>query len=348
MRDFDPRPGRSSSPENRPSDDDHETLARLLRLAAPRTPVPEARKQRVEEGVRGHWRRVVAARRRRRWLGAGAGLAAGLVVLVLTLDFVDERGAPGPPPSPVATVERIEGTVTMSVDRKPEVPVSVGSEVPSRALVSTGPEDRVALRLPSGASLRIDRETRLRLPTGDRGRLERGAVYLDTGFGIGDHRSFEVVTPITSVRDVGTQFEVRIVDGGSVRVRVREGSVTLGSEEGKIGAAKGSQILMDRNGRIERATVSSHGRAWSWVTEIAPPHEIEGRPLAEFLDWYSRETGLEVRFVDPELERTAAPIILHGSVEGLPPRQALLAVLPTCGLEHDRAPGAILLRRASA
>ena len=98
-----------------------------------------------------------------------------------------------------------------------------------------------------------------------------------------------------------------------------------------------------RTGKLTRGVVPFHGHPWQWVQEIAPTFEIEGRTLGEFLAWMERETGWQVRWRESAAARQALANVLHGSVEGLPPEQALAAVLPTCGLAHRIDDGTVVV-----
>ena len=112
-------------------------------------------------------------------------------------------------------------------------------------------------------------------------------------------------------------------------------------------AAAGAELLLAADGRLSRATVPVHGDAWSWVQEIAPSFELEGSTLGEFLGWVGRETGWRVAWADPARAAAGAGTTLHGSIDGLPPEQALAAVLPTCGLA-DRRDGETVVVFASS
>jgi hypothetical protein len=74
---------------------------------------------------------------------------------------------------------------------------------------------------------------------------------------------------------------------------------------------------------------------WAWTREISPAFVIEGHPLAEALDWLSRETGLEVVYGDEQARSQAQALILRGNVDGLDTRDALRAVLAGSGLNFQ-------------
>jgi hypothetical protein len=57
----------------------------------------------------------------------------------------------------------------------------------------------------------------------------------------------------------------------------------------------------------------------------------------EFLAWAGRETGRTVEYESPEVARQARSVTLNGTVEGLPPENALAAVLATTSLEPTLA-----------
>jgi hypothetical protein len=75
---------------------------------------------------------------------------------------------------------------------------------------------------------------------------------------------------------------------------------------------------------------------------------IEGLPLASFLESMSREHGWTLGYGDPSLGREAAGIVLHGSVEGLSPRDALDVTLRTSGLTYRLADGELVVFRPVA
>ncbi|MGB6641298.1 MAG: FecR family protein, partial [Thermoanaerobaculia bacterium] len=208
--------------------------------------------------------------------------------------------------------------------------------------VRTEPGTRAALRLAGGPSLRLGYGTLVRFVSESDLILEAGRIYLDSGaLGEGES-SISVRTPFGLVEDIGTQFEVDIREQG-IKVRVREGLVTLDHEDRVFEAPAGVELTINDDGELTRGSVPIYGPQWDWILEIAPPFELEGSRLETFLGWVARETGWEMHYADSELQKATAGTILHGSITGLRPDQALEAVLPTCGLVFREEGGTVTI-----
>ena len=190
-------------------------------------------------------------------------------------------------------------------------------------------------------SLRLDTDTRARLDSDAVIELVAGAVYIDSGKAAG---GLEVRTPLGTARDIGTQFEVR-VDEASTRVRVRDGIVEVRQGDRAMSAHRGTELTVTADSAISEA-VAPFGPEWDWTARLAPPIETDGQPLAVFLEAVSREHGWRVRYADAPLARYAADSIMHGSVVGLPPREAVAVMLTSSGLEHHFDNGEIVVSGA--
>jgi ferric-dicitrate binding protein FerR (iron transport regulator) len=320
---------------------DRDPIGELVRLAGVRPEVPPDRAARAEAAVRLAWEAATAARRRRLMLGwgAAAALAAGLA-LALGLAWW-----PRTPQSvlQVAAVARVAGVVETLAGDGTRQPLLPGARLTTGEVVATAGDGRVAIHLDAGPSLRLDVGSRLRFTAADRVTLEAGAVYVDSAGGA----PIVVDTPWGVVEERGTQFEVRLAEE-AVRVRVREGAIHLAAAVrspagGSWDAEAGSELTLTAAGRLSRAAVPPHGESWSWVQEIAPPFDLEGRSLGEFLAWVSRETGWQVSWREPGRAAAAGRTTLHGPIDGLSPEQAVAAVLPTCGLAHRLEGGTLHL-----
>jgi ferric-dicitrate binding protein FerR (iron transport regulator) len=297
----------------------------LLRLAGERSSAPAPRAARVRAAVHAEWK--TAARRRaarRRGLIVSASLAAA-VALVIGSSFVGRELAVTPGEA-VASVEKIDG------------PVAVNETVRTGEWIETGPEARIALRFRDGTSVRLDAGSRARPLSSGSVELSAGAVYVDTGRESG---RFEVRTPLATARDLGTQFEVRVLDR-SVRLRVRTGVVELADRARSVTGREGTEITWSEAGAVSRP-FAPHGPAWDWATQLSPPLTLDGVTLADFLGQLAREQGWTLTYVDDALAREAGAIVLHGSVAGLSADDALDVAMRTSGLGHRLEEGELIV-----
>ncbi len=152
-------------------------------------------------------------------------------------------------------------------------------------------------------------------------------------------RRFVLDTPAGDVRHLGTQYEARLDDGG-LRVGIREGRVEVSGRRASVVGSAG-EVLALRDGQVTRSALAPNASAWNWVTDVTPPFSIDGRTVEEFLTWAGRETGRRVVYASPEVERLARSVTLNGTVDGLPPQQAVAAVLATTSLETTVVDGSI-------
>ncbi len=317
-------------------------IARLLRAAGTRPSVPPEKAGRVRAAVHQHWRSTIPAPRRSRWLAWSAvPLAVAGAWAFLVASGVWERIQPtSPPVVSVGILERLEGTVSW---RERASPV-IGAALDPDTAFETGADGRVALRLGGGASVRFGAGSQARLLSAAEVYLEQGAVYVDTGSAPGSGTAVVIRTALGSVRDLGTQFQVRVADD-AVRVSVREGSASLEHLGRSHDAASGTQLTLRHDGEVSRRAVPAFGPEWDWAQEAVPPFEIEGRSLGDYLDWVARETGLSLEYADATIVADRPGIVLHGSIASLRPDETLDAVLPTCGLRHRLMNGSVIIER---
>lgn len=339
-------------------ENDEAEVAALLREAGPRAGLESGESKAIEAAARAEWSRLVARQRERRrfvarratlWLGATAA-ALGALAFGLRLR---ERPAPPPalPTATLAAVELVGGEVTRVDARGVRGPLVVGGTLRADDALETGAGGRLALRFAAGASLRVDVDSRVRLVAANRVALERGALYVDSGSQVGGVGRIEVETPFARVVEIGTRFEVRLIEAGEtpprieeVRVRVREGEVELRHDR-PARARAGEELGLGRDGSVRVAAVAPYGDAWSWVLAAAPGFAIEGRSFAEFLGWIERETGWEVELAPHDLAVAAASIRLHGSIAGLSPEEAVGVVVSGSGLVYRLDGGRLTVSR---
>jgi len=307
--------------------DDREILALLRRVGArPTAPAGDAAD--VREAVEAEWRAMLAARRRRRAV-TGWAVAASVAVAAVGVWLV--RPLVQTEPAVVAAVSRAVGGIEVERGDGRWTPVAAADAIVAGMQLRTTGDGRAALRLASGVDLRLDGRTRVSFEDTRHARLVQGAVYVDAG--PGPHpasAAFEIETPAGRIEHLGTQYEARVVEGG-VRVGVREGQVRLSLDSGDVVGRAGESLTV-LEGEVTRTALAPNAPEWRWLETVTPPFEIEGRTVEEFLAWAARETGRTVVFASPDAAGLARRVTLDGTLEGLTPDEAVLAVLSTTSL----------------
>jgi hypothetical protein len=327
------------------ADADEEATVRLLRLAGARPVAPAHRTARVRAAVHASWH--AAGRRRallRRVLYGTVSLAAAAMLLtVWRFNQTDRRVPSG---DVVAVVEQLDGmpqrtTVTQGGEARARI--ARQDSIRAGDWIETDARARVAFRFADGTSVRLDVGSRARALSSKAIELAAGAAYVDTG---GESGRFEVSTDMGIARDIGTQFELRLLDR-SLRLRVRTGVVELRDGARSVSGRAGTEITFTGNTAVSRP-MAAHGPDWEWTAQVSPPLDIEGMALSIFLERVAREHGWRLHYSDPALEREASGIILHGSIEGLRPLEAIDVAIATSSLHHRLEAGTLVVLRGSS
>ena len=316
-------------------------LAQLVRAAGRREAPPAAMASQVRDAVRAEWRAAVTARaRRRQW--SRYAVAAGISAVAAGAWLLQPLQMRTAPAAEIASVARITGPVQYrDADGGEWSSATTRTVLHEHEQIRTAGGARAALAWQHGAGVRIDENTLATLD-GDRIVLERGAVFIDTGEGGQSSDAPLVATALGTVRHLGTSYEVRVADE-ALRVSVRHGTIQVERAGAVDRGTAGEQLRVDSAGQVERTTVAAWDARWNWLHSVTPPLDIEGRSVADFLQWAGRETGRSVVYGSPAARAAAERIVLHGTIEGLDPATALRAVLSTTRLQHATDGGALVI-----
>jgi len=334
------------------ADRDDATMERLLRLAGPRTPVPEDIAARVYERVhrewqassqppddtrvyrhvRREWRKGAARQRFRRW-ALPVALAAS-VVLAVAMFLQPPPSAPGK--IAIGTVARVAGEAGA-------LP-AIGEMVYAGEVLETGAAEKLSILINNGESLRLDQNTTLAVVARDEFRLESGRVYADTGNFMYRDGGLVIHTTMGTVTDVGTQFAVQVA-AERLDVAVREGRVDVSHGANEFVAVAGERLQLGSDVEPTVASVEPHDPFWNWTLSLAPVFDIENKSLLDFLRWAARETGRELEFEDNELRMSAMRTDLHGSVADFEPIEAVESVLAATNFRYRIQADRIVIER---
>jgi ferric-dicitrate binding protein FerR (iron transport regulator) len=321
-------------------DNDQSQIERVLRNSGRRPAPPADMLRSVRASVEAEWRKVVHERQahRRRLIAWSAAAGIVLAVAATALVLTPSEG----PRQRVAVVAVGSARVKSGTWSRWRA-LHERSEVDAGEVIATAADGRVALELPGGVSLRLDHDTRVSVTDAQHVAIVSGAVYVDSGQSVQPYdERLQIVTPAGAIRHVGTQYEVQLV-GSGVRIAVREGKVELSLTGGATRHAVAGEQMVVSSGDIEKMPIARNDFTWRWAAQVAPAFDIDGRSVADFLAWVSRETGREVAFATPEAEAQAAHVTLSGSIAGLNPEEALAAVLPTTPLRSQEVDGKLVV-----
>jgi ferric-dicitrate binding protein FerR (iron transport regulator) len=306
---------------------------RLLRFAGPRVEVSASQTERARSVVRASWQRRLARRRGRRRAAIATILFGAAAVLLVAVSRAPTDQRPATPGVAVARVEQVHGGLR----------VQRGDPVRTGDWIETDAASRVALRFDDGTSVRLDAASRVRALSAREVELTAGAVYVDTG---GEHGRFIVRTPLATARDVGTQFEIRLVEE-TLRLRVRTGVVELHDAGRRLSGRAGTEIMLSSAAAVSRP-IAIHGPDWEWASRLAPEPPMDGSSLAEYLRRLAREQGWSVEYADGALARAAEDIILHGAVAGLAPSDRVAVAVAASGLQHRLESGRLIVSQGDS
>lgn len=320
-------------------------IARLIASAGPRrAPAPQI-EQSVRAAVEQAWISSAGRRRGRRrallWLASAASvtlMSAGLLWFALHRPLTSI--------SADATLLATRGTVTVTAAHDKQLIVA-GSRLPVGTTVDTA-RDGFVLMTVAAESMRLGPDSRLRIGRGGHVSLSRGRIYVETV----DRRHFGppllVDTPFGRVSHLGTQFQV-VVSGGAMAVSVRSGHVRVSESAGREQRlAAGQEVEVWNGGEVRHMKVLPYGAAWAWADSLLPDFPINGRPLSDFLAWYTHEMGLKLVLVGPKTAAAVRRTLLSGSIAGLTPGQALAAVMASTHFVYDQdVPGELRIRMRS-
>ncbi len=326
--------------ENHGDQSSKDKLEELFRHASARERPPAASEQSVRQALHAEWTGLSRHRRRRRRLVAWAAAASVLLTVLIVWSQVQGPQSPGPAMQ-LAAVEKVMGTVLVQSSGAPATQtLEISGRLETGQQIVSAAGSRVAIRWLNGESIRMDEHSKLQLNSATGITLLAGRIYLDTA-GVKPGAELIIMTPAGRVRHLGTRYMTSVSAQGTT-VSVRDGRVLLEAGGKETVTGRGQQLTVSTSGTHTLDRISTYGSLWKWTEELAPIFSLDGRSMADFLDWVARETGRVVEFSSPQAEKLAHDTLLRGQLE-LEPIRALTVVLQTSDLISEVSAGTIVV-----
>lgn len=319
-----------------------------LRRVGPRPMPSEEATARAYARAQEAWQQLARQQVRRRywWLGIGS-LAASLLIAAILIAF----WPPARALEPAGIVARASGPASYLAPGSSSAPIQERDVVAIGATIETAPHARVALELATGHSLRLDTGTRIEIVSRNEYRLEQGRIYVDSQ-GADDRETLRIATPIASVTEIGTQFQVQWpTPHRALEVRVRDGSVMLAANPSSgppNSVSAGEAAVLAQGQALARRADASFGAAWAWVAAISPGLDPQAQRLEQVLAWVCRELGYRLRYADAQTQDFVARVELDGSLQGLTPAQTLEVLEQITSFHYRSAAGELIVAIAES
>ncbi|MFT4713041.1 MAG: hypothetical protein ACI8W1_001522 [Candidatus Azotimanducaceae bacterium] len=326
-------------------------IAELLIKTGIRAQPPEALADEVFLNVKGVWQAEVTLRKqslRQRSYAIAAGfmlmIGAGFMLISSPTDQISGVDQFATVTQAVNILEqRSAGQAWQAYSTASATDSATGSTTlnPLQEL-RTGSDSYAFVTLDTGFEIRLDANTQVILKSREELDVISGAVYVDSNQLKGGNHLW-VNTPFGKTRDIGTQYEVRLLKD-SWLVQVREGRVDIAAEGKKWAAQAGERLQIFDNNTVSKTQLKSYDDSWHWTQNVGKGFDLDGQTLDSYLHWLERETGNLTSYQSDEIQADAKVTILHGTIEGLAPFESLSAVLATTNFRLvNSEPGAIVV-----
>ncbi len=313
----------------KPEDD---KIGQLIRQAGTREINAPLAHERAKRQVRKAFEDAVAKRQYRRRQNFGIAATA---VLGLALWLGLSVRAPTPPDVATklnASIERLSGGPLIN-----GAPIRTETRISRGDIIETGPSGSVTLGIGPERTVRLDRNTWLKIRDQSDLTLNTGRLYVDAGSTSATRAPLTIDTPLGTAREIGTQFSLQL-DASKLYVRVREGRVDLLRDQQRYTATAYMELHAKHNsGEVARQSIEHERNVWAWAEALAPVFEINDITLHAYLGWVARETGRRLIYRDRAAQDAAQMVRLRGSIDQLTPEQSLAAVIPTTTLAQNIA-----------
>ncbi len=298
----------------------------LLEKAVPRPSPPTNDAQAVREAVMAEWRAVAGkanTRQRMTYFAMAASVVLGVAVAFNLLRVVDT------PALQVATISYSHGSIYVLGEQSELREMTDLSAVFAGQIIQTGDAAGIGFEWSSGGSLRINENTRIEFTSPESIYLKSGQIYFDSHSDLVaaiTGSSFEIETDHGQVKHLGTQY-MTTVDSHDLSVSVREGKVQVdGRYVDTAEAVAGQRIILSGGAAPAILNFDAYGPAWAWAEEMAPPTQLDGKSIDDFLVWVARETGLTLRY-EEGAEQVAGSGKFIGEVKASPREELRLRML---------------------
>jgi ferric-dicitrate binding protein FerR (iron transport regulator) len=303
----------------------------LLGQLEARTQPDKARTQLSKAAVKQRWLKAVQQKQQQRRQRFQWAMAASVLLLV-TLTLVNMNNVQPDAQSPWAQVLAASGDISVRQPGQAWQAWQGDENLTSGAEIKTSAGSHLTLELADHSYLSLAENTQISTNE-DAVALHGGQLYHDTDEAT-KAAPLTISTAYGSIRHIGTRYLVS-QNQEAVTVAVRSGAVAVSSaqpgEDTRLQAEQ--QTRLSAQGTSEVVPVSQHDPMWDWTFKAQPDFDLQNKSLHDFIQWYARQTGLEVDWEG--LESQSKRVRLQGNISNMTAEQAIQTVFLTTSYQYN-------------
>ncbi|MFC3193980.1 FecR family protein [Marinicella sediminis] len=299
---------------------------------------PEAdRSATSKAAVRKHWQQTVKRQQRQRRVRFQWAMAAS-VMLMVTFSLLNMNHQQGPAePIVWGTLLAASGQVNIQPPGQHWQPWQPAQSIVSGSRIETADDSHLSFRLADNSQIRLAAKTLI--TTADQSIfLQRGQLYHDTDEAL-TAAPLIINTSLGEVQHIGTRYLVS-KQNNQLTVAVRSGEVSIHPVHQTTPGQRliENQVMaMTDQGTSNIRPISKHDALWDWTFQAQPAFNLHNKSLHEFIQWYARQTGLQVDWQG--LESPSKRVRLQGNIENMNAEQAIQTVFLTTSYRYQIANG---------
>ena len=313
--------------------EDEQDIALLLKAVGSRDVLPPNLQARWEKRFREELNRKLAENRKRSVRRFAVAACVMVIGFMVALPSFRNHQSEFPLITVVATGTTQPGLEVNSGAAKKQR-LKLGQVLSDQDYLETQRNEYVSIDY-DGFDVRLFENTHVQF-SGQDISLLRGRMYVNSDTGKPKLRNISVVTPQSTITNLGTQFTISYSEGQTVAT-VRRGALLVETASDVYEAVaeidQATRVMIGERLNLEVAAVAPYGSAWNWIYHADVPFVLEGSTALEFLQWSANESGRRLVFRDDFVEAYASTAVLHGDLGDLDPEAALAPVLSAIELD---------------
>ncbi len=314
-----------------------QNIEELISTFGKREAPDELMMKNAQAKVKAHWQASVKQQKtRRRRLSmmriAASFVALAAVLLLLKGNFLHSN------PTNIGEVLFTQGTVSVSTNQLDWHPLGTQTALQTGQWLKTTDKSYINFALSDQSQIRLNANTVLHLDSTKQIHLLKGEIYHDAD--TQKSNPLLIKTQFGVIEHIGTRYAVSVNDKELV-IKVRNGLVKLSADTVQTTLNKGDLVELNPHGKYKKSYINAYDAQWNWTKKALKPFVLNHKNLADFINNYAHENGLEINWNKQEL--IAKQVELVGDFAQLRDAQLLKTVFLSTKFDFEIKQGILTI-----